>query len=339
MSGTVATERTPSSMRGRAVATLRDYGFLTAALAVVVVFAALEPSFLKADNLIGIVSSVAIIGIMAVCSTFVVVTGGIDLSVGPVMALSGLLAAARLEAGDGVAVALLTGLVAGAAVGLANGLVISWLSLPPIVVTLGMLYIVRGIALLYGESALHSIPGPPAFLDIGGARPLGIPFPVLLFLGIAMVAYFVQARSRFGFTVFAIGENREAARLCGLPLLRTGTMVYVVSGLGAALAGIVLSSQVHTASATYGGGYELDVIAAIVVGGTSLFGGTGSVHRSVLGALTIGVINNGLSILNIDLSKQLIVKGAIIVAALGFDQYLRREQRTARSGPAQKAHT
>jgi ribose/xylose/arabinose/galactoside ABC-type transport system permease subunit len=309
---------------------VRDYGFLVATLAAGLVFAVLEPSFLKRDNLIGIVGSVAIIGVMAVCSTFVVITGGIDLSVGPVMALAGLLAAYRLEAGDGLTAAILVGLVAGAAVGLTNGLIVSWLSLPPIVVTLGMLSIVRGIALLYGESALHPIAGPPAFLDIGGARPLGIPFPVLLFLAVGAVAYLAQQRSRFGFTVFAVGENREAARLCGLPLARTETLAYVLSGLGAAAAGIVLASQVHTASATYGGGYELDVIAAIVVGGTSLFGGSGSVHRSILGALTIGMINNGLSILNVDLSKQLIVKGAIIVVALSFDQFLRRDRRTFR---------
>ncbi len=141
----------------------------------------------------------------------------------------------------------------------------------------------------------------------------------------ALVGLFVRTRTRLGFSIFAVGENERAARLCGLPVARVRTLTYVISGVGAGLAGMVLSASTHTATAVYATGYELNVIAAIVVGGTSLFGGRGSVLRSVLGALLIGVINNGLNILNVPIAPQLVAQGFVIVVAVSFDQYVRRE--------------
>jgi ribose/xylose/arabinose/galactoside ABC-type transport system permease subunit len=178
-------------------------------------------------------------------------------------------------------------------------------------------------------SRLRSLPGsewPHAYLYLGGGKLLGLPFPVWIFAGVAVAVYLVQSRLRFGFTVFAVGENERAARLAGLAVWQTKVAVYVLSGIGAGIAGVILSSQVQTATTTYGVGSELDVIAAIVVGGTSLFGGTGSVHRSVLGALLVGVINNGLNILNVPVAEFQIVKGAIIIGALALDRHLRSDR-------------
>jgi len=272
----------------------------------------------------------SLIGIMAVCSTFVVISGGIDLSVGPVVALAGLVAAFMLEAtGLALIPALLAGLAAGVGVGLLNGLAIAKFHLPPIVVTLAMMSIVRGAALLLGGSVLHLIREPERFLFIGSGRVVGLPFPIFIFLGVAAIMLFIQARTSFGLSVFAAGENAAAARLCGLALTRTRTLVYVISGIGASIAGIILAAQVRTASATYGNGIELDVIAAIVLGGTSLKGGSGAIYRSVIGALLIGGMNNGLSILNVSTNLQLVAKGVIIVLAIALDNVLYRWSETS----------
>ncbi len=320
-----------ATARARALASrsafLRDYGIIVAGVVLAAGFSIAKPEFLSVDNLIGILGAVAIIGVMAVCSTFVVLTGGIDLSVGAIMTLSGLMASYVLS-GSGLSIvpALAVGLLVGAASGLASGTLIGLFKLPPIIVTLGMMSLVRSVALLSGQASLHSVDRPGSYLYLGGGKLLGLPFPVWIFAGVAVAALLVQVRTRFGLTVFAVGENETAARLSALPVWRTKVLVYVISGLGAGLAGMILSSQVRTATATYGVGYELDVIAAIVVGGTSLFGGSGSVHRSALGALLIGVINDGLNILNVPVAEFQIVKGAIIVAALALDQRLRADR-------------
>jgi ribose/xylose/arabinose/galactoside ABC-type transport system permease subunit len=306
---------------------LQDFGLAIAAVVILAGFAIAAPASLKLENLTGILSAVSLIGIMAVLSTFVILTGGIDLSVGAVMGLSGLLAQVVLTpSASSAAVAVVVGSGVGAAVGLFNGSVIAHWRLAPIVVTLGSLTMVRGVALLIGNGSQRAVTEPPQYLWLGGGRLLGVPVPVLVFAGVVVAGWFLQSRTRFGFTALAVGENERAARLCGLPILRVKTLVYVLSGAGAGLAGMVLSSQTHTATAVYGAGYELNVIAAVVVGGTSLFGGRGSVLRSALGALLIGIINNGLNILNVPIAEQLMVEGLVIVAAVGFDQFVRRER-------------
>ncbi|HEY8729641.1 MAG TPA: ABC transporter permease [Acidothermaceae bacterium] len=306
---------------------LQNYGLVLIVAVVFAGFAIAKPAMLKLDNITGILSAVAIIGIMAVLSTFVILTGGIDLSVGAIMGLTGLLAQGILTKSNVTALtALALGCGIGALVGLVNGIIVARFELPAIVVTLGSLSIVRGIALLIGNAAQRAVSEPAAYLRIGGGKFLGIPAPVYIFLAVALIGWLIQVRTRFGFSVFAIGENERAARLCGVPVVRTKTLVYVLSGLGAGLAGMVLSSETHTATAVYGTGYELNVIAAVVVGGTSLFGGRGSVLRSVLGAVLIGIINDGLNILNVPIAEQLIAEGLVIVLAIAFDQYVRRER-------------
>jgi ribose/xylose/arabinose/galactoside ABC-type transport system permease subunit len=319
----------PGSTRGRALAwrVFKDYGFLMILALVMCVFALLNRAFVSPNNLIGILYQVSMIGIMAVCSTFVLITGGVDLSVGAIVALSGLVASFVLEApGQSLVLALLAGVMVGIVVGFLNGVIVARFDLPAMMVTLATMSIVRGVALLLGEANLHLIRQPESFLFIGSGRLFGLPFPIYIFAAAAASMMFIQVRTRFGLHVFAVGENLEAARLAGLPLIGTKALVYTISGIGAAIAGLVLSSQVHTASAVYGNGLELDVIASIVLGGTSLMGGSGSVHRSVLGALLIGIINNGLSMLNVNIQLQLVVKGLIIILALTADRYLQADR-------------
>jgi ribose/xylose/arabinose/galactoside ABC-type transport system permease subunit len=302
-----------------------QYGLLLILLFIAIGFSLVRPAFWSVNNQINIVSASALIGIMAVCSTFVILTGGIDISVSSVVALSGLVAALILESDSSLlALAVFAGIAVSALIGLANGIAVAYFGLPPIVVTLAALTIVRGAALLIGGSILHLIREPAEFLFIGGGRVSGIPFPIFIFFLIAVLMLFIQVRTRFGLTVYAVGENERAAYLCGLPVRFVKLLVYLISSIGAGIAGIVLASQVSTASANYGNALELDVIAAIVVGGTSLSGGRGSIHRSVFGALLIAAVNNGLSILNVSTDQQLIAKGVIIVTAIVLGNWLQK---------------
>ena len=288
-------------------------------LAIVIVFAVAQPAFLTPDNLIGIVRQVALIGIMATCTTFVIMTGGVDLSVGPVLALAGLVSFYCLQADLPLAIVVLAGLSVGLLVGLANGAVIAFLQLPPIIVTLASLSMVRGSALIVGGPEQHLIRDEPAYTFIGAGNLFGVSTPVYFFALVALVMIFIQRRTPLGLLVTAIGDNERAADLSGHRTRVTKMMVYAISGLGAALAGIIQSSQVHTALATYGPfGTELDVIAAVVLGGTSIMGGNGSVARTLLGVFFLGVLNNGMNILDVPIDIQLIAKGAIIVVALAL---------------------
>ncbi|MEP7284998.1 MAG: ABC transporter permease [Chloroflexota bacterium] len=302
---------------------IRSYGLILILAVITFSFTIIQPAFLSLDNIIGILYQVSLVGTMAVCSTFVIITGGIDLSVGPVLAMSGLYTVFTLTANGQLLIpALLIGLLTGVVCGLLNGLAVSILRLPPIIVTLATMSIFRGVALLTGGSTLHAVSGPDSFLFIGQGKIAGLPFPIFIFAIVALIMLFLQTRTRFGLNVFAVGENEEAARLCGLPVMQTRLLVYVISGIGAAIGGLMLTSQVNTAWSTYGSGVELDVIAAIVLGGTSLAGGSGSVHRTVIGALLIGEMNNGMSMLNVSVEQQLIAKGLIIILAIAFNNKL-----------------
>ena len=288
-----------------------------AILAVVIVFTIAQPAFISPDNLIGIVRQVALVGIMATCTTFVIMTGGVDLSVGPVLAASGLVSYYCLEANLPLVLVILAGLSVGVLVGLANGAAIASFQLPPIIVTLAMLSIVRGSALMLGGPEQHLIRDRPEYTFIGAGNLFGVPFSIVIFAFVALAMIFLQRRTPLGLLVAAIGDNERAAYLSGHRTRATKILVYAISGLGAALAGIIQSSQVHTALATYGPfGTELDVIAAVVLGGTSIMGGVGSVARTVLGVFFLGVVNDGMNILNVSLDIQLMAKGAIIVVAL-----------------------
>lgn len=325
-----ATTTPPQPMRVADIGRLMSANALVVAIVLIsLAFAVVQPAFLSPENLVGIVRQVSMIGIMALAMTFVIMTGGVDLSIGPVLALSGLIAVFALDAGLPLPVVLLAALLVGLLIGLLNGLIISAFDLPPIVVTLAMLSIVRGTALLLGGPEMHSIRGQDGYSFIGTGSILGVPFSVYLFGAAAAVMLFIQRHTAFGWMVAALGDNERAAFLSGHHTRRTKTLLYGLCGLSAALAGIIQSSQVHTGSATYGEfGIELDVIAAVVLGGTSLMGGRGSIARTLLGVLFLGVMNNGMNILDVPIDLQLIAKGVIIAVALAISE--RRNAQHAR---------
>ena len=305
----------PGQLRARIAANALPLAILV----IVIVVSAAQPAFLSLDNLVGIVRQAALVGIMASCTTFVIMTGGVDLSVGPVLAAAGLVSFFCLESDAPLVLVILAGVSVGVLVGLINGAAVAFLELPPIIVTLAMLSIARGSALLLGGPEQHLIRNRPAYSFIGAGSLFGLPFPIYVFALVACVLMVAQRCTPLGILVAAIGDNERAAYLSGHRTRATKTLVYVISGIGAALAGIIQSSQVHTALATYGPfGTELDVIAAVVLGGTSIMGGNGSIARTLLGVFFLGVVNNAMNILNVPIDIQLMAKGAIIVAALGL---------------------
>jgi len=294
-----------------------------AALLGLAIFAHAQPAFLGLENLLGIVRQVALVGIMASAMTFVIMTGGVDLSIGPVLALSGLVCVLALDAGSGVLPALALSLGLGAAIGLCNGALVAMCGLPPIIVTLATLSIVRGAALLVGGPALYPVRGQPAFTFIGTGFVGGLPVSVWLFAAVVAALALAQRRTPLGLLVAAIGDNERATWLNGHRTRLIKLSLYGLSGLCAAMAGVVLSSQVHTGAATYGEfGTELDVIAAVVLGGTRLSGGSGSVVRTALGALFLGALNDAMNIADVPLDIQLIAKGLIIAFALALAKAL-----------------
>jgi ribose/xylose/arabinose/galactoside ABC-type transport system permease subunit len=314
--------RSRARSSGAATALLLQRQGALVALVALILFASLRyGGFLTEQNLTSVLASNAAIGLISLGMAFVIMTGGIDLSVGPVLALSGLVAVLSLDAGFGLPVALLLALGLGLAIGLVNGSLIALGGLPPIIVTLAMLSIVRGSALLLGGPDLHAVRGQPAFSFIGTGSLAGLPVSVWLFGAVAAALAFAQQRTPLGLKVAAIGDNERAAWLSGHRTRLTTLGLYGLCGLCAALAGVIQASQVHTGSATYGEfGIELDVIAAVVLGGTHLSGGRGSVLRTVLGVLFLGALNNAMNILDVPIDLQLIAKGLIIAVGLGLGQ-------------------
>ncbi len=303
---------------------LNTYALPLAILVTALIVGAMEPAFLTVESAISVVHRMATVGIMAVGMTFVIMTAGIDLSVGPTLALSGLVSFFALQAGVPLPFAVLGGLLSGACVGAINGFVVAVFSLPAIIVTLGMLSIVRGTALIIGGPTLHQIGDMPVYSFIGTGSVLGVPLSVWIFAAVAALAIWVQKYTVYGVRISSLGDNPVAAHLSGSRTRVLTFSTYVTCGTCAALAGIIESTQVYTASANFGEfGTELDVISSVILGGASLFGGKALVYRTVLGVLFLGIVNSGLNILNFPIEAQLMVKGAIIVAALAVASWVR----------------
>lgn len=304
---------------------LQKYIILLAILAEVIVFAMLSPQFLTVDNLINVALSIAITGILAVGMTFVILTGGIDLSIGSVLAVAGIVAAICAKSfGDaGVFIGIIAAVAIGVVCGLFNGITISRFKVPPFVVTLAVLTIARGLSFIIadkyaGSTSVSDLPGGFAFL--GREKILGLPVPVITMLIVFAIGWFILTQTRFGRYVYAIGGNSEASFLAGINVKSITTWVYVLNGFLVGLAGVTLASRLGAGLANAGMQYELDVIAAVVVGGTSLMGGKGSVISTLFGAVFIGVLNNGLNLAGIDPYLQKIALGVVILLAVLADQ-------------------
>lgn len=279
-------------------------------------FAVLSPTFLMPGNILNLLRQSAPMLIVAIAMTFVITTGGIDLSVGSTVALTNALAAIALRAGLPWPLVVLAILLLGAVIGLLQGWFTAYQKIPSFIVTLAALSMLRGLALLLTQG--YSIPIPPVdmFLMFGRGWLLGLPVPALIGLVVALVGYVVLSRTRYGRQVVAVGANAEAARRVGMPAQRVAASVFGLTGLAAALAGLVIAARLGSGSSNAAVGFELDVIAAVVLGGTSLLGGVGTVIGTVLGALTIAVIGNGLILVHTSPFLVQIVTGAIILVAI-----------------------
>jgi len=296
---------------------------LGAWLLLCVVLAAIAPNFLEFDNITQIVVQSAVIGIAAVGMTFVIITAGIDLSVGSVVALTGMLAGISMQGGAPGFVGILVALGVGFLIGCFNGFSTTFFGITPFIVTLAVLSMARGLTL--AVSSGQTVYGFPAsFTFVGQAELLGVSLLVWLTLATFAIGYLVLSRTVFGHQVYAIGGNREAARLAGIPVRRVSFLVYAIAGLCAGLSAVALTSQLNSALPSAAEGLELQVIAAVVIGGTSLFGGRGNMVGTLVGVLLIGTLNNGLTLLNVAPFWVQFVQGVVIFLAVLIDALNRR---------------
>jgi inositol transport system permease protein len=303
---------------------LARYGLIVALVVISAALAVAKPQFLTLPNLINVARQISINGILAVGVTFVLLTGGVDLSLGSLVALTGVIAAGFAHPGDyPVVVPVAMGILAGLGCGVVNGGVITLGRVAPFIVTLGMMTAGRGLALvLSGGKPVSNL--SVEFTRLGSGDFLGIPYPVLILAVVALVAWVFLTNLRLGRYIYAVGGNENAARASGIHIGAVKTFAYAVCGALAGLAGVVLAARITTGQPNAGVGYELDAIAAGVIGGTSLSGGVGGVGGTILGALLMGVINNGLDLLNVSSYYQQIVKGVIIVGAVWLDRRSRK---------------
>lgn len=321
MDGAIVTAR-PAARWGGFVNTL---GILPMLVGVAVVFAVLTPKFLTAANLMNVARQASINVVLAAGMTFVILTRGIDLAVGSVLGVAAVLAVkVSLVAGWSWA-AIPAGLGAGAAIGALTGVAIAYARLPPFIITLGTYTALRGAAYLLADGTTV-INNDLPFAWIGNDYLGPVPWLVVFAAVVVMVSAFVLRRTVFGRDVYAVGGNPEAARLAGIHQALILIGVYTLSGLFAALGGVMSASRLFSASGQLGIGYELDAIAAVILGGTSFAGGVGSVLGTLWGALIIAVLNNGLTLMSVSYFWQLVAKGAVIVLAVGIDRIRNRGQ-------------
>lgn len=271
--------------------------------------------FLTSANLENIARQVSINAIIAVGMTCVILTGGIDLSVGPVMALSGTLTAALLVAGVPGPIAIMIGLLVGTAFGIGNGIFVAYLKMPPIIVTLATMGIARGLGLMYTNG--YPISGLPEWFSFfGRGEFLGIQIPILAMVLVYIAAFILLQHTPIGRYIYAIGGNEEAVRLSGVRAPRYKLLVYGISGLTAAVAGLLLTSRLMSGQPNAGVSFELDAIAAVVLGGAAIAGGRGAILGTLVGAMLLGVLNNGLNLMSVSPYVQSVIKGAIILLAI-----------------------
>jgi len=298
---------------------LHRFGIVAVLVAIAAALSATTDSFATASNLTNVARQVSINGILAVGVTFVLLTGGVDLSLGSVVALSGVVCALFAHPGDhALFVPISMGLLTGMLCGLVNGTLVTRGGIAPFIVTLGMMTVARGLALILSGGKPVSDMSPALTNLAGDVGP--VPIPVLCFAAVAFASWLFLGRLRLGRHLYAVGGNEQAARAAGVSVPKVKLFAYGLCGLLTGLAGVVLAARITTGQPNAGQAYELDAIAAVVIGGTSLSGGVGSVLGTILGVLLIGVINNGLDLLSVSSYYQAVIKGVIIVGAVWLDR-------------------
>jgi ribose transport system permease protein len=296
-------------------------GPLLGLIILVVIVSILNPSFLEPLNLLNLLRQVAINALIAFGMTFVILTGGIDLSVGAILALSSALTAGMMVSGLDPILAIIVGCILGGLMGMVNGLFITKGKMAPFIATLATMTIFRGLTLVYtGGNPITGLGDSNLFQLFGRGYFLGIPVPAVTMILTFVVLFIVLHKTPFGRKTYAIGGNEKAALISGIKVSKVKIMIYSLSGMLAALAGAILTSRLNSAQPTAGTSYELDAIAAVVLGGTSLSGGKGRIFGTLIGALIIGTLNNGLNLLGVSSFYQMVVKGIVIAIAVLLDR-------------------
>ncbi|WP_324715438.1 ribose ABC transporter permease [Carboxydochorda subterranea] len=312
---------------------IRRFGMVLVLAALAVALALMSDRFLTPANLLNVTRQVTVNAILAAGMTLVILSGGIDLSVGAVAAIAGAVGAGLMAAGWGWPAGVLVALAVGACFGVLNGVFVAFAGLPPFIVTLASMALARGLTMVYTGGRPIGVQDA-GFVWFGHGYVGPIPAPVMLMIGVYVLGYLMLTRMKLGRLVYAVGGNETACRMAGIRVEQVKVAVYALSGMTSGLAAVILTARLVSAQPTAGFGYELDAIAAVILGGTSLAGGRGSIGGTVIGAFIIGILGNGLNLLNVSPFYQDVAKGVVILLAVLLDRVLHAGGRTVRTGPA-----
>ncbi|PLR79825.1 ribose ABC transporter permease [Bacillus canaveralius] len=304
---------------------MRQYGLILSLFLLCLVMTFLTDNFLTVSNLMNVARQISVTAIAAVGMTLVIIIGGIDLSVGSILALSGVMAATMYTNVESPVLAIIVAIAVGGAVGFFNGFVTAKGMIAGFITTLATMSAVRGFSFIYTEGVPVSVTSPN-FTFIGTGYFLSIPVPIIIMIIVLAFGFYLMNRTRFGRYIYAIGGNEQTSKWSGLKVDRIKIYVYMLSGLLTGLAGVILASRLASGQPFAGQGFELDVIAAVIVGGTSLAGGKGNISGTIIGVMLIGILSNGLTLLNVDSYYQMVIKGGIIILAVLIDSLGRRKK-------------
>jgi ribose/xylose/arabinose/galactoside ABC-type transport system permease subunit len=302
---------------------IQRFGLLLVIIALSLIMSFVRPVFMTSGNLVNVLRQVSMNGILAIGITFVILTGGIDLSVGAIVAVTSVIAGRLMEAGHPMGIAIALGMIAALLFGLFNGVLIAVGGLPPFIATLSSMTIARGFALVYSNGRPYLIQ-VERFLAIGKGSTFSVPNPIWILLVVCILAYILLNYTIFGRHVYAFGGNKQAAKLAGVRTRLVEICVYALSGALSGITAIILSARISSGQPTAGQGYELDAIAAVAIGGTSMIGGSGSLGGTIMGFIIIGIMINSLTLLGVSSFYQQIVKGIIIIGAVMLDMQIKR---------------
>lgn len=319
-------KRTALSQTLLDILSIREIGVLIPLVLMAIAIGCMNGAFFSFENIINVLRSTSFTFIVGVGMTIVLISAGLDLSIGSVFALGGMAAGFALHAGIPVPLAILLGILVGVLIGAVNGAIVVWAGIPPFITTLGMLYMARGLVLITTRG-IPIYPLPENFNAIGQESLFGVPYIIIIAAVIGIAADFILKRTTYGRAVYAIGGNEETARLSGIRINPIKFSFYVIVGALATFTGLLQAARLGSAQPNVGQGFELEVIASVIIGGTSLFGGAGSILGTFLGALFMTVLKNGMSLVRVSPYWQQFVIGAIIILAVGIDQYRRRKNR------------
>lgn len=298
---------------------LLKYKSILALIILCIIVSIISPTFLQVSNLRNLFTQISVNAVISLGMTFVILTGGIDLSVGSIVAIAGAVSAVTIKNTGSISLGILAALFSGILVGFINGIIVSKGRIQAFIATLATQTVFRGVTYVFtGGNPISGL--GDSFIKLTNSRILGIPVPVIITIIVFVICAYVLTQTRYGRYVYAVGGNEDSSRLSGINVNNVKTWVYIISGAAAAIAGIIVTSRIGSAAPTAGSGYELDAIAAIVIGGTNLVGGEGTILGTIIGVLIIGVLNNGLNLMDVSAFYQTIVKGLVILLAVLIDK-------------------